>query len=105
MGLFASACEGGDAGACEQLGKAYLSGGGVKADDAAALRLFRKACNQARSDACTDLATMYCLGRGVPRDAPRSATLFREACEAGDAAACRARECGRGAAVIRKDQG
>lgn len=93
VGLFDRACRGDDAAACERLGRAYLQGDGVKADDGAALQYFKKACDSARSDACTDLASMYCMGRGVVRDPTRSAALYRQACEAGDTAACRAKAC------------
>jgi len=78
-------CTGGDASACEELGRAYLQGDGVAPSDDLAMRMFRKAC--------TDLATMYCMGRGMPRDVERSAVLFRQACDAGDEAACRAKGC------------
>jgi TPR repeat protein len=91
---FERACELGEMAACARLGKAYLVGDGVSADDVTAMRLFRRACDYARADACTGLATMYCMGRGSPRDPARAGALFKQACAAGDAVACSAAACG-----------
>ncbi len=53
--MFTDACNGGSFGACHNLAIAYLSGLGVRRDDAEGERLLRKACDGGQASACTEL--------------------------------------------------
>ena len=68
-----------------QIGLAYLTGDGVRKDDAEAVKWLRKAANQDNPIAERYLAEMYFKGRGVPADNAEAAKWLRMAAEQGDA--------------------
>jgi TPR repeat protein len=63
---------------------AYLTGDGVTADDAEAVKWFRKAADQDDADGERYLAEMYVGGRGVPADNAEAAKWLRLAAAQGD---------------------
>ena len=75
----------GDARAQVQVGLAYLTGDGVVADDAEAVKWFRKAADQDDPDGERYLAEMYVGGRGLPADNAEAAKWLRLAAAQGDA--------------------
>ncbi len=74
---------GGDAAAQFQLGFAYDTGLGGRADDAEAVRWYRMAAEKGLADAQYNLAVMYDSGEGVDRDPAEAARWYREAAEQG----------------------
>ena len=74
----------GDAKAQVQVGLAYVSGDGVTADDAEAVKWFRKAADQDDPGGERYLAEMYFTGRGVPADNAQAAKWLRLAAEQND---------------------
>src|SRR6266571_6010093 len=67
-----------------QLGVIYLTGDGVRKDDAEAVKWLRKAADQDNPVAERFLAEMYFKGRGVPADNAEAAKWLRLAAEQGD---------------------
>jgi TPR repeat protein len=67
------------------LGLAYLTGDGVRKDDAEAVKWLRKAADQDNAAGERYLAEMYFKGRGVPADNAEAAKWLRLAAEQGDA--------------------
>ena len=105
--VFATACEEGDATACNDLGVCYQRGYWVSPDSRSAFRLFDRACSDGSADGCSNLGALYeqacndgaALGcsnlgalyaRGVflHRDRPVARRLFSLACESGSATGC-----------------
>lgn len=81
--VFATACDGGDARACEVLAAMYLLGEGVPKDEAKASGLHRrvmtirsKACSEGDKEACSKLGMAVAT---VPLDPPRAAPAPSEA--------------------------
>src|SRR5258705_1006726 len=68
-----------------QMGLAYLTGDGIRKDDAEAVKWLRKAADQDNPVAERYLAEMYFKGRGVPADNAEAAKWLRLAAEQGDA--------------------
>jgi TPR repeat protein len=68
-----------------QLGLVFLTGDGVRKDDAEAVKWLRKAADQDNPVAERYLAEMYFKGRGVPADNAAAAKWLRLAAEQGDA--------------------
>src|SRR5882762_5340089 len=68
-----------------QLGLTFLTGDGVRKDDAEAVKWLRKAADQDNPVAERYLAEMYFKGRGVPADNAEAAKWLRLAAEQGDA--------------------
>ena len=79
--------EQGEATAQNNLGVCYLSGTGVLADQAEAVKWFRKAADQGDAKAQLNLGACYLTGAGVAKDATVAAQWFRKAAELGDAKA------------------
>jgi len=75
----------GNAKAQVQMGLAYVSGDGVKRDDAEAAKWFRKAADQDDPLGERYLAEMYFKGRGVSADPAEAARYLRMAAEQNDA--------------------
>jgi TPR repeat protein len=86
--LYARACDGGHAQACEDLALMCEGDRGVPRDRARAASLQQKACDGGIAVACRELAERYAVGAGVAEDAARARALFGRACDAADADAC-----------------
>ncbi|MBA3503289.1 MAG: sel1 repeat family protein [Myxococcota bacterium] len=84
-----TACIGGDAEACRNLGVLYSEGIGVAADPKRATALFAQACNKGSFAGCNHTALALAEGIGVAQDVPKSTELFTKSCEGGYALACR----------------
>jgi TPR repeat protein len=90
LALATQACDGGDAIACYELGKAYAEhvAGGPKADPTRATALYRKACDQGYADACFNLAGQVLRGTGATQDERAGRALLERSCTLGDGSAC-----------------
>jgi TPR repeat protein len=86
---FDTACIGGDAEACRNLGVFYSEGIGVPADPKRATALFAQACNKGSFAGCNHTALALAEGIGVDKDVAKATDLFTKACEGGYALACR----------------
>jgi hypothetical protein len=99
------ACEnGGDAGACYNLGVCYVAGEcGLAEDVTRAGPLFRKGCDAGLLPSCTNLGVCYAEGDcGFPKDELQASRLFEKACDdGGDDAGCANLHTDRGEAVRR----
>lgn len=84
----ASACDGGDAKACGELGARHAGGLGVPVDLVRAGELARKGCDGGDLDSCTHLGVFTLSGVGLEQDQQGAATLFAAACERGALRAC-----------------
>jgi TPR repeat protein len=82
------ACDAKNGAACDELGRRYLSGEGVAADDTRARELLDRACAYGEAIGCSRLGFMHETGRGVRADAARAAALYTRGCEAGAAFGC-----------------
>lgn len=76
--------EKGDAEAQLELGRMYLFGDGVPADEKKGVKLIRKAAKQGLPDAYGELGLMYYSGDGVSADIKKSTKYFRKAAELGE---------------------
>jgi len=85
---YTTACDGGWAWACTNLGVQYAQGKGVAADPERARALAEKACKLEDSMACSNLGMYLMNGSGGPKDLPRAITLSRGACDADEGEAC-----------------
>lgn len=83
-----SRCQQGFAVDCRKLGRAHLSGAGVKRDDQLAAAYLIKACEIGEPGGCSDLGVLTIIGRGVAQDDTVGGALTRRACDAGFALAC-----------------
>jgi TPR repeat protein len=84
-----SACIGGDAEACRNLGVMYSEGIGVTADPKRATALFAQACNSGSFAGCNHTALALAEGIGVTTDVAKATELFNKACDGGYGLACR----------------
>ena len=86
--LLATACDGGGASGCTDLGYEYETGNGAEKDLTRAVALYRKGCDGGNALGCTDLGTHYEFGTGVEKDPAQAVALYRKACGAGQALGC-----------------
>jgi uncharacterized protein len=85
---FNTACNGGDAESCNDLGALYSTGNGAAKDFARAAKFYRKACDGGFLAGCNTLGWLYLVGWGVTKDYAQSAALVRKACDGGFAEGC-----------------
>jgi serine/threonine protein kinase/TPR repeat protein len=84
-----TACDGGSAAACNDLGVDYATGDGVARDPAKAIALYRRACKGGLPRACANLGWMHFNGEGgVDKDPVLAASFFQRACDGGAAMGC-----------------
>ncbi|MEM6681536.1 MAG: tetratricopeptide repeat protein [Pseudomonadota bacterium] len=83
-----SACDGGVADACSNLGVLYRDGQGVSQDPDRAAMLHQRACDRGSMTGCTNLGEMYANGYGVSKDTVIAGELFQRACSGGVYFAC-----------------
>ncbi len=83
-----TACAGGIAASCVELGDAYATGQDVPRDDARALTLYLSGCTAKDGKACEDAAIMRAMGRGAAHDDGVALDLDKQGCAAGDKNAC-----------------
>ncbi|MFO0571921.1 MAG: tetratricopeptide repeat protein [Polyangiaceae bacterium] len=82
-------CQGGDAGACKELGDAHRNGAaGTAKDPARAADFYAKACELSNGPSCDALAMMYYGGEGVAKDERKGDSLEDRACTLKHAPAC-----------------
>ena len=81
---YGSACDGGDTGACYELGVLYDLGRGTSKDPVRSAKYYQKACDKGAFPACINLAVQYDEGRGVAKDPARTASLYKKACSSND---------------------
>jgi hypothetical protein len=86
--VFATACEEGDATACNDLGVCYQRGYFVPPDSRSAFRLFDRACSDGSADGCSNLGALYEQGAGTRRNLEAAARLYEQACNDGAALGC-----------------
>jgi hypothetical protein len=87
-GFFTKACDGGHAGACNDLAVAYERGHGVAKDEAKALSLYDTACNSGAALACRNLGIAFRQGIGTPKDIERGLKASERSCDLGDEHGC-----------------
>lgn len=83
-----AACDSGDAGTCNFLGKMYATGLGTAKDENHAAQLFQESCEAGNAEGCNFLGTMYEAGRGVTKDERRAVELYQKSCDGGLAFGC-----------------
>ncbi|MGO8756766.1 MAG: hypothetical protein ACLQG3_01450 [Terracidiphilus sp.] len=86
--LSASRCNGGNMGACFDLGEQYDQGSGVAADPAKAAAIYQEACDAQVAGGCQKLADDAWYGIGIPMDKHKGATLMKKGCTLGSQWAC-----------------
>ena len=86
--MYALACEGGLARACENRGRLLEHGLGVGADPREAFRHYARACELGSVDACVSEGVLAQVGRGTKRDPARAARRFATACREDSARGC-----------------
>jgi TPR repeat protein len=99
--LLDTACVGGIAASCAQLGlmhqqgrgvetdstralglgRLLATGDGIPADPARAATLYQRACDNDEMDGCTLLGAAYEAGTGVTQDYSRAAAIYKDACD------------------------
>jgi TPR repeat protein len=85
---FESACDGGSANGCKNLGVLYENGQGVTQDYAEARRLYTKACDGGSENGCSDLGNLVFKGLGGATDEAEGLRLVRKGCAAGSQWGC-----------------
>lgn len=86
--FYRRACDGGNAGGCNNLGYATEKGYGTTKDLAAALRLYQHSCQKGDAVACKNVGVFYENGRGIPKDYARALLNYRRACDKNHMAGC-----------------
>jgi len=87
--VFASACERGNAVACNDLGVSFLKGYSVAPDSERAFQLFERACDGGSADACSNLGALYERdAAGSPLRLSKAAQLYEQACDGGAGLGC-----------------
>jgi len=75
--------EEGDAEAQFNLALRYADGGGIKQDDAEAIRWYRKSADQGFAPAQLNFGNRYRTGQGIPQDESMAVLWYRKAAEQG----------------------
>ena len=83
-----SACDGGNALGCTNLGFLYEKGLGVTQDYGQARVLYQKGCDGGDANACSNLGNLIYQGRGGPRDIAAGRALLEKGCRAGNQWGC-----------------
>lgn len=86
-GLYARACEGGNARGCVNLGKLDLASDPALHGERAS-RMFAAACDAGEASGCAALGQLRASGQTVARDVTAAAGLFGKACAKGSVVAC-----------------
>lgn len=86
--LFDRACSGGNADACDYIGRMYAEGHGVTHNGYLAVSLYSKACDAGSGQGCSDLGDLYYQGNGVPKDKKKAGEYFGKGCSMGNNFAC-----------------
>jgi len=86
--LFAQACTGGNADACDHLGRLYQYGYGAAKSYPKARDSYLKACDAASADGCFHIGSMYDTGMGVAQDPAKADDYYAKGCQAGSGVAC-----------------
>ena len=66
---------------CDNLGKLYYNGLGVRQSYKKALHYSKKACDLGSGDGCGNVGGLYYLGEGVTQDLKSAIKFFTKACE------------------------
>ncbi len=83
------ACEAGRSLGCNDLGKIYEAGQGVKMkDEKRAADLYEQACSAGNLPGCKNLENMYSAGKWVPKNDKRAVELHQMACDSGEMRGC-----------------
>jgi TPR repeat protein len=86
---FQTACDGGNAWGCNDLGVEYQEGKGTGRNLTKAYEAFKKACDIGGVQApCATMANMLESGEGVAKDLPKARAVFQTACDAHLQAGC-----------------
>lgn len=85
---YKSACDGGNASACANLGHLYQTGQGVAKDNAEASRYYKSACDEGVAGACTNLGGLYQYGNGVAQDHKAARGYYQKGCDSGHVRGC-----------------
>src|SRR5678815_5395713 len=85
---YKTACDGGHARACNDLGYRYDMGDGVAKDEVHARALYEKACAAGDAMACGNLGIDLRDGIGGPKDVARGAQIFLKGCDGGHLKSC-----------------
>jgi serine/threonine-protein kinase len=84
----ATACDKGDAAACNRLGVRYARGDGVTRDETKAFALYKRACDRKLAVGCVNVGSMLFDGTGVLKDETLGAHMFSQGCEGGAPGGC-----------------
>ncbi len=77
-----SACRGGDAATCNDIGLFMIRGSnGFDANKAGAKEYFELACSEGYSEGCNNLGYMYEIGDGVAQDQEKARDLYATSCD------------------------
>ena len=79
--LFDTACTGGSAKGCINLGTFYKEGFGVPKDIYLAISNFEKSCKLGLADGCKYLTDIYTFGQGVPIDMDKGLAFHYRTCK------------------------
>jgi hypothetical protein len=86
--MYASACNGGYAYACGDLGRLYVDGIGVATDLPRAVPLLERACDAGHAASCATVARVYRAGNASAADLADSAHFEDKACQLGAQSSC-----------------
>jgi hypothetical protein len=86
--LFEQACEGGNYGACLDLGVEYQYGQGGPKNMTRAMELYEQSCGNGRMQACYNAGNLYKEGDGVAQNNDRARLYYQQACDGGNADGC-----------------
>ena len=86
--FYTTACDGGTASACTNLGAAYDNAKGVAQDYAKAAALFTKACDRGNDQGCSNLGNSYHYGRGVEQSNDKAREFLSKGCKMGNQWGC-----------------
>lgn len=79
--LFQKACDGGNAGDCNNLGVLYENGLGVRQDYQKATEFYQKACDGGDAVGCSILGSLYQNGQGVRQSFSTAKQYYGKACD------------------------
>jgi TPR repeat protein len=88
MDTIKTACDKGEASACQSLGDIYWEGWWKREDSEKAAAFYKRSCFLGSKSACRKLGAFYNFGIGVEKDESLAKIIFKNACEEGDTIAC-----------------
>lgn len=87
--FYDAACEGGEGGGCNNLGRMTAHGIGTEENDLVAAELFNRACSFNDAHGCFSLGISYARGEGVEQDFLEAFRLISRSCDIGFSEGCK----------------